>query len=48
MERLREIGAAKIKAVLERMPDNALVSLQMGLEALIKSLEQEGEANGCN
>ena len=48
VERLREIGAAKIKGVLERMPDNALVSLQMGLEALIKALEEEGEANGCN
>jgi DNA-binding MarR family transcriptional regulator len=48
VERLREIGAAKIKGVLERMPDNALVSLQMGLEALIKALEQEGEVNGCN
>jgi len=48
VERLREIGAAKIKGVLERMPDNALVSLQMGLEALIKALEEEGEVNGCN
>ena len=48
VERLREIGAAKIKGVLERMPDNALVSLQMGLEALIKALAEEGEANGCN
>ncbi len=48
VERLREIGAAKIKGVLERMPDNALVSLQKGLEALIKALEEEGEANGCN
>jgi DNA-binding MarR family transcriptional regulator len=48
VERLREIGAARIKGVLERMPDNALVSLQMGLEALVKALEEEGEANGCN
>jgi DNA-binding MarR family transcriptional regulator len=48
VERLREIGAAKIKGVLERMPYNALVSLQMGLEALIKALEEEGEVNGCN
>jgi len=48
VERLREIGAAKIKGVLERMPDNALVSLQMGLEALMKALAEEGEANGCN
>ncbi|MEE8619739.1 MAG: MarR family transcriptional regulator [Dehalococcoidia bacterium] len=48
VERLREIGAAKIKGVLERMPDNALVSLQMGLEALIRALEEEGEVNGCN
>jgi len=48
VERLREIGTAKIKGVLERMPDNALVSLQMGLEALIKALEEEGEVNGCN
>jgi len=48
VERLREIGAAKIKGVLERMPDSALISLQMGLEALIKALEEEGEVNGCN
>ena len=48
VERLREIGAAKIKGVLERMPDNALASLQKGLEALIKALEEEGEVNGCN
>ena len=48
VERLREIGVAKIKGVLERMPYNALVSLQMGLEALIKALEEEGEVNGCN
>jgi DNA-binding MarR family transcriptional regulator len=48
VERLLEIGATKIRGVLERMPDNALVSLEIGLEALIKALEQEGEANGCN
>ena len=48
VERLREIGAARIKGVLERMPDNALVSLRMGLEALIKALEEEGQVNGCN
>ena len=48
VERLREIGAAKIRGVLERMPDNALVSLKIGLEALIKALEEEGEVNGCN
>lgn len=48
VERLREIGVAKIKGVLERMPDIALISLQMGLEALIKALEEEGEVNGCN
>jgi len=48
VERLQQIGTAKIKGVLEKMPDNALVSLQMGLEALIKSLEEEGEVNGCN
>jgi len=48
MERLREIGAAKIKGVLERMPDSSLVSLRIGLEALTKALEEEGEANGCN
>ncbi len=48
VERLREIGAAKVKGVLERMPDNALVSLQKGLDALVKALEEEGEANGCN
>jgi len=48
VERLREIGAAKIKGVLERMPDNALASLQKGLEALIRALEEEGEVNGCN
>ena len=48
VERLREIGAAKIRGVLERMPDNALVSLEMGLEALIKALEEEGEMNGCH
>jgi len=48
VERLREIGAAKIKGVLERMPDSALISLKMGLEALIKALEEEGEVNGCN
>ena len=48
VERLREIGAAKIKGVLERMPDNALISLQMGLETLIKALEEEGGVNGCN
>jgi len=46
--RLREIGTAKIKGVLERMPDNALVSLRMGLEALIKALAEEGKVNGCN
>jgi DNA-binding MarR family transcriptional regulator len=48
VERLREIGVAKIKGVLERMPGSALVSLQMGLEALIKALEEEGGVNGCN
>ena len=48
VERLREIGASKIRGVLERMPDNALISLQIGLEALIKALEEEGEASGCN
>ena len=48
VERLREIGSAKIKRVLERMPDSALVSLKMGLEALMKALEEEGEVNGCN
>jgi DNA-binding MarR family transcriptional regulator len=48
VERLREIGAAKIKGVLERMPDNALVSLQVGLEALMKALAEEGEVNGRN
>jgi DNA-binding MarR family transcriptional regulator len=48
VERLREIGAAKIKGLLERMPDNALVSLQAGLEALIRALKEEGEVNGCN
>ena len=48
VERLREIGAARIKSVLERMPDRALVSLRVGLEALIRSLEQTGEADGCN
>jgi len=48
VERLREIGAAKIKGVLKRMPDSALTSLQMGLEALIKALEEEGEVNECN
>jgi hypothetical protein len=30
------------------MPDNALVSLETGLEALIKALEEEGEINGCH
>jgi DNA-binding MarR family transcriptional regulator len=48
VERLREIGVAKINRVLERMPDSALVSLQMGLAALIKALEEEGEVDGCN
>ena len=48
VKRLREIGAARIKSVLERMPDKALVSLRVGLEALIESLEEAGEVNGCN
>jgi len=48
VERLREIGAARIKRVLERMPNEALASLQMGLESLITALKKEGEANGCH
>ncbi len=48
VERLREIGTARIKRVLERMPDEALVSLRTGLESLITVLKEEGEANGCH
>lgn len=48
VERLREIGAARIKRVLERMPDEALASLRTGLESLITVLKEEGEANGCH
>jgi len=48
VERLREIGAARIKRVLERMPDEALASLRTGLESLITALKKEGEANGCH
>ena len=48
MERLRQIGAARIEGVLQGMPVDALVSLRTGLEALIKALEQEGDVNGCN
>ena len=48
VERLREIGIARIKRVLERMPDEALVSLRTGLESLITILKEEGEANGCH
>ena len=48
VERLREIGADRIKRVLERMPDEALASLRTGLESLIAVLKEEGEANGCH
>lgn len=48
VERLRAIGAARIKVVLERMADEALVSLQKGLEAFIQALKDGGEINGCN
>ena len=48
VERLHEIGTARIKRVLERMPDEALVSLRTGLESLITILKEEGEANGCH
>ncbi len=48
MERLREINAARIKGVLERMPDETLASLRTGLESLITVLKEEGEANGCH
>lgn len=46
VERLREIGTARIKRVLERMPDEALASLRTGLESLITVLKEEGEADG--
>jgi len=48
VDRLREVGATKIKGVLERMSDEALASLQMGLESLVTVLKEEGEANGCH
>jgi len=48
VERLREIGTARIKRVLERMPDEALASLRTGLESLTTALKEEGEANGCH
>ena len=48
VERLREIGTARIKRVLERMPDEALASLRTGLESLITVLKEEGESNGCH
>lgn len=48
VERLREIGAARIKRVLEKMPDEALASLQMGLESLSTELKKEKEIHGCH
>jgi len=48
VQRLRAIGAAKIKGVLERMTDSALVSLRTGLESLIEAFNAGGEVNGCN
>ena len=46
VKQLREIGDAKIKRVLERMSDEALASLQMGLESLSTALKEEGESHG--
>ena len=48
VEQLRAIGAARIREVLGRMPDRALTSLRVGLEALTAALEDGGEANGHN
>jgi len=48
VEQLRAMGAARIKEVLERMPDGALVSLQTGLQALVEALKDGGEVDGCN
>jgi len=47
VERLREIGTARIGRVLERMPTKALASLRTGLESLITALKEEGEHDGC-
>jgi DNA-binding MarR family transcriptional regulator len=46
VERLREISAARIRGVLERMPDTALVSLRTGLEALLEALKDGGASDG--
>jgi len=48
VERLREIGTARIGRVLERMPNKALASLRTGLESLITALKEEREDNGCH
>ena len=48
VERLREISAARIRGVLERMPDTALVSLRTGLEALLEALKDGGEIDGSD
>jgi len=48
VERLREISAARIRGVLERMPDTALVSLRTGLEALLEAFKYGGEIDGSD
>ena len=48
VDRLREIGTARINRVLERMSEEALASLRVGLESLIAVLKEEGEANECH
>ncbi len=48
IEHLRAMGAARIARMLERMPDDALVSLRVGLEALIRTLKDGEEMNGHN
>ncbi len=48
VERLREISAARIRGVLERMPDTALVSLRTGLDALLEALKDGVEIDGSD
>ncbi|MFU8795678.1 MAG: MarR family winged helix-turn-helix transcriptional regulator [Dehalococcoidia bacterium] len=48
VERLRALGAARMREVLEKMPDAALVSLRTGLEALVEVLSDGGGTDECD
>jgi len=48
VERLRALGAARMREVLKKMPDAALVSLRTGLAALVEVLRDGGGTDECD